>query len=80
MLLLLYGSGFQSKIRYALVNAYNRTATVLQTFSKLNSSRFLATRQTGVSTSVIQIPVITPSPPTTPIIPNRREMRGFALV
>ena len=38
----------------------------------------LVTRQTDVSTSVIQIPA-TP-PPTTPIIPNRREMRGFAIV
>ena len=36
----------------------------------------MATRQTDVSTSVIQIPAT----PTTPIIRNRREMRGFMIV
>ena len=33
----------------------------------------MATRQTGYSSSVIQIP-------TTPIIPNRREIRGWVIV
>ena len=39
--------------------------------------KLLATRQTDVSTSVIQIPTTTTTPP---IIPNRREMRGFVIV
>ena len=37
----------------------------------------LATRQTDVSTSAIQIPT-TPPPP--PIIPNRREIRDWLIV
>ena len=35
----------------------------------------LATRQTDDSSSVIQIPTT-----TTPIIPNRREIRGWVIV
>ena len=38
----------------------------------------LATRQTDDSSSVIQIP--TTPPPPTPIIPNRREIRGWVIV
>ena len=34
----------------------------------------LVTRQTDVSTSVIQMPA------TTPIIPNRREIRGWVIL
>ena len=37
---------------------------------------FLATRQTDVSTSAIQIPTTTPPP----IIPNRREIRDWLIV
>ena len=36
----------------------------------------LATRQTDDSSSVIQFPTTT----TTPIIPNRREIRGWVIV
>ena len=39
----------------------------------------LATRQTDVSTSVIQIPATTTTPPP-PIIPNRREIRDWLIV
>ena len=48
----------------------------ISTNKVLTWKALLATRQTDVSTSVIQIPAT----PTTSIIPNRREIRDWVIV
>ena len=56
-----------------------RCSRMININSRKIKSILLATHQTDVSTSVIQIPA-TPTPTTTPIIPNRREIRDWVTV
>ena len=62
---------------FILLQIYRFTTTTTTSASQYYI--ILATRQTDVSTSVIQIPA-TPPPSPTPIFSNRREMRGFVIV